>query len=552
MRPRIKVLLASGLLLSALVSWPVAAHYRAQARVAGYKRQLQAMGEKLTIAELAPPPSAEGLRGSDALLLAARRTVLLPANSSNLPPTMKYLAPGRALVAWQQAVLPTSDSTNIWPGLADVLAANTDDLADIRAVLQAPVLSFDLDYHQGFNLLLPHLSQLKTISQWLSADAILCLHEGRVTNAWDDLLALAQLAERDKDEPVLISLLVRIAMGSIAINATWEALQAPAGPEEQLQQVQATWESVDLLTQAEAAFAMSRAVEESGLAAWRESYPNLQGGPFATGGGGSGLAELAQLSKDVLNDPKEGIKALAQRYPGYWCWRYWQSYDEELASAETIQAALDAVRKARKDHALAPAREQFDREDTRVQRLYPPAANWLGYSVAFGGQLNRILSRLTCLEIQRSLLVTAIALKRFHLKHGTYPAELSALVPDILREPERDPMDGKPLRYRLNPDGSFLLYSVGDDGVDNGGDPSWVKPRPNAASKRWWDARDAVWPQPASAAEVLAEFKRLRKDWEPPGSPPPGQSRTAALEQLKFYERYRLTPPTNLTTNMPR
>ena len=524
-----------------MVSWPVAAHYRAQARVADYNRQLKARGEKLTIAELAPPPSAEGIRGSDALFRAARQMLVLSANISNLPPTMKYLAPGHALVAWQQATLPTPDSTNIWPGLAAVLAANADDLADIRDALQVSILSFDLDYHQGFNLLLPHLSRLKTISQWLSADAIHCLHEGRVTNAWDNLLALAQLVERDKGDPVVISLLVRVSMGSIAFNATWEALQAPACPEEQLRQVQAAWESLDLLTHMEAAFAMTRAVEAEGLAAWRESYSNLQGGPFGSGVGSSGMAELAQLTKDVFNDPQEGIKALAQRYPGYWCWRYWQSYDEELASAQTIQAALDAVRKTRKEHALAPAREQFDRAEAHVQQVHPPARNWVGYSVAFGGQINRILSRLTILEIERSLLVTAIALKRFHLKHGSYPAELSALTPEILREPWRDPMDGKPLRYRLNPDGSFLLYSVGDDGVDNGGDPSLPKPSSDGSAKRWWQARDAVWPQPATREEVFADFQKLARERHTTGLLPP-----------QPFQRYDLPPRANVTTNIPR
>jgi hypothetical protein len=63
-----------------------------------------------------------------------------------------------------------------------------------------------------------------------------------------------------------------------------------------------------------------------------------------------------------------------------------------------------------------------------------------------------------------------------------------------------DVMDGKPLRYRLNPDGTLLLYSVGEDGVDDGGDPtpgkSWTD------SKCWWLARDAVWPMPATPEEV--------------------------------------------------
>ena len=70
-------------------------------------------------------------------------------------------------------------------------------------------------------------------------------------------------------------------------------------------------------------------------------------------------------------------------------------------------------------------------------------------------------------------------------------------------------MNGKPLRYRLEPAGLFRLYSVGRDGADEGGDPA-----PVAAWKRYstiWDGRDAVWPRlpapeagrTAPVAEVL-------------------------------------------------
>ena len=71
-------------------------------------------------------------------------------------------------------------------------------------------------------------------------------------------------------------------------------------------------------------------------------------------------------------------------------------------------------------------------------------------------------------------------------------------------------MDGKPLRYRLNSDGTYLLYSVGENGEDNSGDPTPAASSPGALgltplSNYWWAGRDAVWPLPASAAEVAAD-----------------------------------------------
>jgi hypothetical protein len=61
-------------------------------------------------------------------------------------------------------------------------------------------------------------------------------------------------------------------------------------------------------------------------------------------------------------------------------------------------------------------------------------------------------------------------------------------------------MDGKDLRYRLNADGTYLLYSVGEDGVDNGGDPT---PK-EGKGPGFRNGRDWVWPRPATAEEVQA------------------------------------------------
>lgn len=496
------------------------------------------MGEKVTVTELAPRPSAESVRASGALLMAAARLRSSSPEGSNQPPSMKYLGRGHALVACRQDVLPTEDLTNMWPGLSAMIAENQDALADVREALEAPVLFFDLDYRQGLNLLLPHLARLKGISQWLAAATILDLHDGRTTNAWENLAALTALVARYNREPVIISELVRVAMSQIALNTTWETLQSTAGPEEQLQQVQAAWESMDLLAQAEGALAMARAVDRMEFAQWRQSYPAV-----LTGGSASlGLADLAELGKEVIENPKAALRDLVGRYPGYWAWKYWQSYDEELADARMLQTALETLRTVGKDAPLGRALKQFEQGGARVRRENPPAGNWFGYSLASGDGISKFLSRIASLEIQRSLLVAAIALKRYQLRHGVYPAELSALMPECLSGVPRDPMDGKPLRYQLNPDGSFVLYSVGENGVDDGGDPSPPPQTPN--SRRWWQARDAVWPQPATPAEVSAEFGKLAVARKSAAAAAP-----TSVEMERFLRRYGAPPTGSAATN---
>jgi len=75
-------------------------------------------------------------------------------------------------------------------------------------------------------------------------------------------------------------------------------------------------------------------------------------------------------------------------------------------------------------------------------------------------------------ETLRQQTIAALALERYRLRHGQYPDTLAILLPEYLKQLPQDPWDGRPLRYRLKPDGSFTLWSVGIDGKDDGGNSS--------------------------------------------------------------------------------
>jgi hypothetical protein len=66
------------------------------------------------------------------------------------------------------------------------------------------------------------------------------------------------------------------------------------------------------------------------------------------------------------------------------------------------------------------------------------------------------------------LLICDLAIRAYWLDHGRNPAKLADLVPDYLPEVPKDPFNGGQLVYRLAPNG-YLLYSVGVNGVDDGG-----------------------------------------------------------------------------------
>jgi hypothetical protein len=118
------------------------------------------------------------------------------------------------------------------------------------------------------------------------------------------------------------------------------------------------------------------------------------------------------------------------------------------------------------------------------------------------------IRRAICAQAQQRMAVTAIAIHRYRLQTGKFPDELATLVPKFLPALPRDDMDGKTLRYKLRPDGGFLLYSVGLDGKDDGGDSAPANNKKHVT--QIWDCRDAVWPAPATDEEALAAMKAAR------------------------------------------
>ncbi|HMC90246.1 MAG TPA: hypothetical protein VKI17_11900, partial [Gemmataceae bacterium] len=62
----------------------------------------------------------------------------------------------------------------------------------------------------------------------------------------------------------------------------------------------------------------------------------------------------------------------------------------------------------------------------------------------------------------------AMALERYRRDHGDWPSSIQSLVPLYMGKIPLDPFDGNPLHYcRFNE--GVVIYSVGVDGVDNGG-----------------------------------------------------------------------------------
>ncbi len=470
-------------------------HDNVRDKVAAYKKELRAKGEKLTFAELAPPPSAKTPNGAKAF------TNMSNFFTSNVDPspTMTMIAPGLARIG----------HTNIGAELMFSYSSNVKRTTELRAILtNAAVLDFNLAYSNVFELQLTHLSKLKAAEIVLSTTAMQALYQKDYSEAWQDLCAAVDLIRLHNNEPFAISQLVRYALIRIAIDATWEALQENRWTDAQLSELQSKWETTDLLSLLEPFMAMERAYGIEGLAAMRRSPGMFNAAiTFSSGGTGGNAGGWA-------DDMRQKFKDLYDRYPRYWRWRSSWSYEEELYYLQIETAAVDASRIIKTTGALIPARDNFRREATNIDKLYPDADDHFSQFHLSGSIFDLEFRKLAQAETGRRLLVTAIALKRFHLQNGAYPTNLNELAPDYLKQVPMDFMDGKPLRYRLRADGDFLLYSVGEDGEDNGGDAS---PGGSGTFRNWLAARDIVWPRAATPALMADYFSSSGNETNAPG-----------------------------------
>ncbi|HLP75376.1 MAG TPA: hypothetical protein VK327_00525, partial [Candidatus Paceibacterota bacterium] len=65
---------------------------------------------------------------------------------------------------------------------------------------------------------------------------------------------------------------------------------------------------------------------------------------------------------------------------------------------------------------------------------------------------------------------TVLAIERYRLRNtNSLPKSLKDLVPQYLDAVPSDPFDGQPLRFKILPQRGYLVYSIGNDRMDDGG-----------------------------------------------------------------------------------
>jgi hypothetical protein len=504
-----KVLVGAALVMVIILLVSLVYHNHLRKAAQGYKDALKEGGAIMELkADLPPVPSPE----KDGTTIFRQAATLLKTNygflDTNYFEPMQMVAWGKASISWQQPDFRDGESTNSWE---DMEAAVREDqpLLDLLSQLpDHPEFNFQLHYELGCKAYIDFTNlysvELKRSANHLAKAILVDLHRGDLTAAINHEQAILTLVQAAQSQRLVISGLIGSAILSIAERCLWSIIQSPGFTDAQLAQLQADVGRIDLLGEFANALNMERLCQEISLNDWRRSDPemkrfiHLNDDPIEVWGGS---LTLPQPFTEVKNHAK------------IFLWRYWWSYSDESRFEQANKILLDGVCYARTNGNYENSQRYQQTELARIG-----LTNEFNFLLAaFGSDesdLHSLLSsstsgfiygfeRLTTDESARQIAVTAIALKRFELKHGQYPENLSQLVPEFLVAIPLDPMNGDPLHYRRRSNEAFLLYSVGENGVDDGGDPAFhagVK----STSYFWVDgqARDWVWPQVASPAEI--------------------------------------------------
>ena len=241
--------------------------------------------------------------------------------------------------------------------------------------------------------------------------------QGDTSHAADDVTVMVRLGGLLSDYPALTSSMVKIAVDALAVDTLQQVLAvAPVAPAE--------------LCSIEARLAETEAVD-----------------PMYWGVLGDRALAFLMAEQTLKTGAGPGLNG-------------WLRRDE--ACGLNLHNRLVAVAKAARGRP--PAADQLGQEAAALPPRYIlTRAMFWSIGRAF------TLSIMSTAQLRAARVGSAV--ERYRLETGDFPQQLDQLVPNYLAQIPLDPFDEKPLRYRVT-ERAAKIYSIGEDGVDGGGDLS--------------------------------------------------------------------------------
>jgi type II secretory pathway pseudopilin PulG len=450
---------------------------RSRGTLAKFKAQLRARGEKLTYAELYQLRSTQYNNGLTLLTNAAKKLSLTSLTPGLLAPRT-FVSPGQAVPAWELPLpsgVGAGGSNATWESFSAQMEANAAVLAELREILKNPPLDSGSRTSLFFQPIYNFVAA-RTAGQWLMGDACNELRLGHREKALEDLVALAGLARMNSEEYTLISQMIRVALTGLGIAVTWDALQSPGWTEPELLRLQEAWEPDDLRDGLERAFLGERA----------------NGADFF-----SANQAFAKTRIITGTPPKSSLSDFAADHVAWPVYKMTVAADDELLHLQSMQDTIEALRDLQHNGSWKESATTLNQTLARITRIGSSPQGFMYWfsRIAIPNTVKAVNTGVRT-ETDRQLLLAEIALRRFQLRHGRFPATLEQLAPEFLHKVPHDYMSGRPPLYRSTTN-DFVLYSVGEDGRDDGGSAAPI------TSNRFglWEGKDAVWPSHASVTE---------------------------------------------------
>ncbi|MSU62031.1 MAG: hypothetical protein EXS31_06495 [Pedosphaera sp.] len=383
------------------------------------------------------------------------------------------LPPGRKA---QQPTNETEIAAAITDPAAEVLKfldRFKPEMDEIATALRRPHCHFPVHWEDNFSTLLPHLAPLKSFSTMFSVRAAARLAKRDSAGGFEDAMTCLQLANASEKDPLFISQLVGLSQERIAQHAVWEGLVEHRWNEAQLAEFQREFARSDARERFLFAIRGERVLANNTFDGWA-SFPGRE-------------IDLPMLEE---TQPYWGLRWL-KWIPG---WirqnqvRHNRFYDLLIEQTKQTNWPANLARHANQGATLQEARLAEISPYNAITR-----ALVLGLAEAKANQQFKAARA----QVTEHLAEVACALERFRIAHGTYPKELSELMPNYLTAVPRDPMSEGQLRYERIDEkeslefGWFNLWSVGPDGKDDAGTMSAPMSAQNIDQQGDW-----VWPLP--------------------------------------------------------
>ena len=485
-------------------------NWRGRQAWANFQREWAAKGERFDLASIIPPMVADDenffmTKPWEALRQAStNRTAHWDDNvpavldaygpHGSHPPRLGDMARATRtdLGVWQEFYRGTNNLvaagdgafTNYFPIAAnpqspaqDVLLALTryaDTLRQLHEAAKRPHARVWVNYEDGFAVNLSHLAKIKGCANYLSIHAIAALTNGDTDTALADVLLSCRLNEALRSEQLLITHLVRAAVGNIQILPIWEGLADQRWSDSQLARLDAALAKENYLENYQQAMRGERACFNHTFDQVRQTR-NLD---FLSEPEAFAQADGSLLEQTLGN-------SLFRVVPGGW-------FDQNKLSVSRINVELLLTAVDVERGIAAPAAVRRTDEESRKRSRSVTPYNLFSHTLL--PALSRSAEKCGRAQSVVDLARVAIALERHRLANGQFPETLAVLEPKFIATLPHDVINGQPLKYHRTDSGSFVLYSIGWNEKDDGGTVAFSKDGKNVN----WKEGDWVW---ASAAK---------------------------------------------------